>query len=181
MTSTTNRRKILIPLATLLAAGAVAVGSGATFTSTSVSSSAVTAGTLKHSNTADAATLNISKIKPGDTVTGSLTIKNTGDLDSTLTLQETDGANTFKSGDLLLSIVQDGNTTTPVYTGNFGGLDDTLKKSLGELPVGASTTLTFAVSMPTGADNTNQGKTAAASYQWVTTQKAGSSSTLSWG
>ena len=48
MTSTTNRRKILIPLATLLAAGAVAVGSGATFTSTTMSASAVTAGTLVH-------------------------------------------------------------------------------------------------------------------------------------
>ena len=44
-----------------------------------------------------------------------------------------------------------------------------------------STTLTFAVSMPADADNVNQGKTAAASYEWVTTQKAGSSSTLSWG
>ena len=66
MTSTTNRRKILIPLATLLAAGAVAVGSGATFTSTSVSSSAVTAGNLVHTNSRDGLSMNVANIKPGD-------------------------------------------------------------------------------------------------------------------
>ena len=72
MTSTTNRRKILIPLATLLAAGAVAVGSGATFTSTSVSSSAVTAGTLVHTQHGQRGhDERHARSSPGDTVTGS--------------------------------------------------------------------------------------------------------------
>ncbi|MCW2790898.1 MAG: hypothetical protein JWP56_3201, partial [Aeromicrobium sp.] len=40
-------KKILLPLATLVAAGAIAVGSGATFTSTSANTiSSVTSGTL---------------------------------------------------------------------------------------------------------------------------------------
>ena len=41
-----NSRKILVPLATLAAAGAIAIGSGATFTSTTANTiSSVTSGT----------------------------------------------------------------------------------------------------------------------------------------
>ena len=49
--TTSARRRVLVPLATLLAAGAIAVGSGATFTSTSANTiSAVTSGTLTQRN-----------------------------------------------------------------------------------------------------------------------------------
>src|SRR5687768_9240195 len=52
--NTLSRRKVLIPLATVLAAGTIAVGSGATFTSTTGNTaSAVTSGTLKHTNSKD--------------------------------------------------------------------------------------------------------------------------------
>ena len=44
-------RKVLVPLATLAVAAAVAVGSGATFTSTSHSKIVVTSGKVVHSNT----------------------------------------------------------------------------------------------------------------------------------
>jgi len=178
MTSTTNRRKILIPLATLLAAGAVAVGSGATFTSTSVSSSAVTAGTLVHTNSRDGLSMNVANIKPGDSISGTATISNTGSLDSTLTLQETADASTFTAGDLKLVISQG---STELYNGNFGALDNATLLDLGALNTTQSTTITFTVSMPSGAGNTNQGKQASASYRWVTTQSGTSSPTLSWG
>jgi len=47
-------RKVLVPLATLLAAGSIAVGSGATFSSTTGNTiSAVIAGTLTQSNSKD--------------------------------------------------------------------------------------------------------------------------------
>ena len=86
MSTKTNTRKILVPLATLLVAAAVAVGSGATFTSSSESAITATAGDLVHVNSEDGATLNVTDLKPGDTQTGSLTITNTGSLDSDLTL-----------------------------------------------------------------------------------------------
>jgi len=178
MTSTTNRRKILIPLATLLAAGAVAVGSGATFTSTSVSSSAVTAGTLVHTNSRDGLSMNVANIKPGDSISGTATISNTGSLDSTLTLQETADTSTFATDDLKLVIAQG---STELYNGNFGALDNDTLLDLGALNTTQSTTITFTVSMPSGADNANQGKQASASYRWVTTQSGTSSPTLSWG
>jgi spore coat-associated protein N len=178
MTSTTNRRKILIPLATLLAAGAVAVGSGATFTSTSVSSSAVTAGTLVHTNSHDGVSMNVANIKPGDSISGTVTISNTGSLDSTLTLQETADNSAFTAGDLKLVIAQG---STELYNGNFGALDNSTLLDLGALNTTQSTTIKFTVSMPSGAGDANQGKQASASYRWVTTQSGTSSPTLSWG
>ena len=77
-----SRRKAVAALATMLAAGAVAVGSGATFTTqTHNTVSGVTAGNLKQTNSkADKAVLNLANIKPGDSVTGSVTITNTGSI-----------------------------------------------------------------------------------------------------
>ncbi len=177
-TTTSTSRKVLVPLATLLVAGAVAVGSGATFTSQSAHTVSVTSGTLKHTNSKDGQTLTVTGLKPGDSKTGTLTLTNDGSIDSTLTLQETADASTFVSGDLKLKITESG-VATPLYDGNFGGLDNTTKVDLGALNVGDSTTVTFTVSMPSTAGNANQGKTASASYQYVTTQ-SGDKSGVSW-
>ncbi|MGD4069811.1 hypothetical protein QT636_22575, partial [Xanthomonas citri pv. citri] len=150
-------------------AGAVAVGSGASFTSQSAHTVAVTSGSLSHANDHNGGTLSIDGIKPGDTRTGSLTLKNDGTLDSTLTLQETKSTNSFAAGALKLKITKAG-TDAALFDGNFGDLDDATKVDLGALKVGASTTVNFEVSMPESADNTNQGKSAGASYSYVTTQ-----------
>ena len=165
-----NSRKVLVPLATLLAAGAVVIGSGASFTSTSTHSVAVTSGNLSHHN--NTLSLSTTNIKPGDSVTGDVVISNDGNLDSTLSLQETAETNTFVAGDLQLVISKG---ATVLYTGNFGGLANTTLLDLGALNVDASTTVTFTVSMPSTAGNANQGKSASATYQWVTTQTAGQS------
>ncbi len=175
MTSTTNRRKILVPLATLLAAGAVAVGSGATFTSTSNSAVAVTSGALSHSN--DTLSMELDDLKPGDTVTGSVVITNDGTLDSTLALTEVNESNAFQAGKLRLKITQAGNTTA-LYDGEFGDADATVTSDLGDLDVDDSTTITFAVSLAADAGNVDQGKAAEATYRWVTTQKPGQSGRL---
>ena len=175
MTSTTNRRKILVPLATLLAAGAVAVGSGATFTSTTNSAVAVTSGSLSHSNSN--VSMELDDLKPGDTVTGSVEITNDGTLDSTLALTEVNESNAFEADKLHLTITQAGNAT-PLYDGEFGDTGETVTSDLGDLNVGDSTTITFAVSLASDAGNDNQGKAAEATYQWVTTQKPGQSNRL---
>ena len=120
-----NRRKAILPLATLLAAAAIAVGSGATFTSSSANTvSAVTSGTLTHTNSkSNAAIFDLQNIKPGDTRTGDLTITNTGSLPAAFTLTEVSSTNAFAGKNLSLTIT---NTTTKasVYNGTFGGLVD---------------------------------------------------------
>jgi hypothetical protein len=166
-------RKILVPLATVLAASAVAVGSGATFTSTSGNTvSAVTAGTLTQSNSKDgAAIFNLSNMKPGDVLNGTLTLTNTGSLPATFSLTETASTNGFAGTDLTLDIVNT-TTNTSVYSGVFGGLVDGAKSGLGDVAPGAANTYRFTVKLSADAPNADQGKTASAAYQWDSVQLA---------
>lgn len=168
------KKKILVPLATLVAAGAVAVGSGATFTSTTANTiSSVTSGTLSHTNSKDGkAILSLTNIKPGDTVNGSLTITNTGSLASDFTLTETSSTNAFSDNYLSLTIT---NTTTgaTVYTGTFGGLVDGAKTPLGTVAPGVANNYVFSVKLADDAPNSQQNKTATAAYQWDSVQQNG--------
>ena len=177
-------RKILVPLATALAAGAVAVGSGATFSSeTGNTISAVTAGTLKHTNSKDnAAIFALDNIKPGDTVNGSVTLTNTGSLPAKFTLTETSSANGFGNkaapnaavNNLSLSITDTGSGAT-VYNGNFGDLVDGTPVALGTAAWAKDEahTYKFSVSLDAGAPNDDQGKTANAVYKWDSVQLDG--------
>lgn len=169
-----SKKKLLVPLATLLAAGAIAVGSGATFDSTTANSiSSVTSGSLSHTNSkADKAILNLTNIKPGDTINGALTITNTGTLPADFSLTETSSANGFSDNYLTLAIT---NTTTgaSVYSGTFGGLVDGAKTALGSIAPGVANNFTFSVHLDDAAPNTQQNKTASAAYQWDSVQKAG--------
>ena len=164
-------KKILLPLATLVAAGAIAVGSGATFTSTSANTiSSVTAGSLTQSNSkANAAVFNLTNIKPGDVVNGGLTIKNTGTLPATFSLTETASTNTFTAANLTLTIT---NTTTNkvVYTGTFGGLVDGAKNDLGVVAPGVANDYVFSVKLDSATTAADQGKSATAAFQWDSVQ-----------
>ena len=171
-----DKRRVLVPLATLLAASAVAIGSGASFTSTSAHSASVTSGVLHHTNNHDGATLSVTNFRPGDVATGSVTVTNDGTIDSTLTLAETSSTNTFTTDDLKLKITQG---STVLFDGNFGDLSST-PISLGDLNVGESTTVDYMVSFSAAAGNEDQGKTASATYQWVSTQKSTPSSVVNW-
>lgn len=164
-----TRRKVLVPLTTLMVAGAVAVGSGASFTSTTASTTSVTSGSVTHAN--DVSKLTIDNIKDGDVITGSVTVTNTGSLPSTLTLAETSATSTFVDGDLDLKLTQG---STVLYDGTFGALVDGRTLELGALPVDGSATVTFTVTLIESTDNTNEGKAATAAFQWVSTQEAGS-------
>jgi hypothetical protein len=163
--------KILLPLATLAAAGAIAVGSGATFTSTSASTiSSVTSGSLSQSNSkANAAVFNLTNIKPGDVVNGSLTIKNTGSLPATFSLTETASTNTF-TGSNLTMVVTNATTDKVVYTGTFGGLVDGAKTDLGLVAPGVANDFVFSVKLAQATTTADQGKTASAAFQWDSIQ-----------
>lgn len=166
-----SKKKILLPLATLVAAGAVAIGSGATFTSTTANTaSSVTSGSLNHTNSkANAAIFSLTNIKPGDTVNGGLVITNTGTLDAAFSLTETTSTNGFSNDYLTLKIT---NTTTgtEVFSGTFGDLVDGQKNALGTIPAGAANSYTFSVKLSQDAPNSQQGKTASAAYQWDSVQ-----------
>ena len=177
MTTTTaaaTRRKVLIPLATLAAAGAIAVGSGATFTSTTGNTaSAVTSGTLKHTNSKDGkAVFDLTNIKPGDTLNGTLTLTNTGSLPAAFTLTEVSSANAFTGANLTLAIT-DTTTGAPVYTGTFGGLVDGTKNDLGQWAAAEAHTYEFSVKLDESATNDDQAKAATATYTWNATQLTG--------
>lgn len=161
------KRAILIPAATALGAAAIAVGSGATFTSTTGNTiSAVTAGTLTQTNSKDGqAIFNLTNIKPGDVLNGSLTLTNTGSLPATFSLTEAASTNAFAGTNLTLDIV-DTTANKTVYTGNFGGLVDGTKNDLGTWAAGASHSFKFTVKLAAATPNTDQGKTASATYTW---------------
>jgi hypothetical protein len=167
-------RKILVPLATLLAAGAIAVGSGATFTSTTGNTiSAVTSGTLTHTNSKNnAAIFNLTNMKPGDVLNGSLTLQNTGSLDAAFSLTEVSSTNTFANNYLSL-VITNVTTGATVYSGNFGGLVDGAKTDLGTIAAGASNQFNFKVTLDQSAPNSQQGQSASAVYQWDSVQLAG--------
>lgn len=168
---TTTRRKVLVPLATALTAGAIAVGSGATFTSqTGNTASAVTSGSLKHTNSKDGgAIFDLTGMKPGDTLNGSLTITNTGTLPAAFSLTEVSSTNTFTGANLSLTIT-DPARTTPVYSGTFGGLADGTKNDLGTYSPDEAHTYDFTVKLAQDTPNTDQAKTATAVYQWDSVQ-----------
>lgn len=172
----TNTRKLLVPLATLVAAGAVAVGSGASFSSTSGNTiSAVTSGTLTHTNSKDGqAIFNLTNMKPGDTLNGTLTLTNTGSLPAAFSLTEVSSANGFSvnGSNLTLDIV-DTTTAATVYSGTFGGLTDGAKNALGTWAAGSAHTFRFTVKLNADTPNADQGKTANAVYSWSSVQLDG--------
>lgn len=174
-TASTNT-KVLVPLATLVVAGAVAVGSGATFTSESAHAVRVTSGILQHTNDKNTQTLQVTNLRPGDVRTGSLTLTNDGTIDSTISIAETADSTGFVAGDLKLKIT-DG--AAVVFDGNFGDMSATAAE-LGALNVGQSKTLTYTVSMPASAGNANQNKSATASYKVVQTQVDTPNSVATW-
>ncbi|GAA1166624.1 hypothetical protein GCM10009584_04500 [Ornithinimicrobium humiphilum] len=175
MNRSSRSAKVLAPLAVLLAAGALAVGSGATFTSTSSNSlSSVASGSLVLTNSKDAkAVFDVTNIKPGDTVTGSLTLSNTGTLPATFSLTEASSTNTFSASKLTLKITDSKGGV--VYNDEFGGLEDDAKKGLGVFQPGDAETYTFVVGLDTTAGNTDQLKAASATFVWDAVQLAGES------
>ena len=158
-------RRALVPLATLAAAGALAVGSGANFVSQSVNpASAVASGSLKQSNSKDnAAIFNVNNIKPGDTVNGDVTITNNGTLPEVMSLTESTGGNGFADPtNLVLTVTQVGGTGN-VYSGTFGSMGT---KALGTFNPNEARTYRFSVTLKSTATNLEQGKSASSTYTW---------------
>ena len=175
--SISRTQKILVPLATLTIAGAIAVGSGATFTSTSGNTiSSVTTGSLLQTNSkVNAAIFTLTNMKPGDTVNGGVTITNSGTLPANFSLTEVLSTNAFgdkTTGDNYLKLsITNVTTNKPVWSGNFGALVDGASNSLGEFAPGEANTYRFTVTFDAAAGNSEQSKTASATFRWDAVQK----------
>jgi hypothetical protein len=137
----------------------------------------VTSGTLAQANSKDGgAIFDLTGLKPGDTLTGTLSLTNTGSLPASFSLTETSSTNGFTGDNLTLAIT---NTTTgaTVYNGTFGGLVDGAKTDIGVIQPSAVDTFRFTVKLAATAPNADQGKAASAAYQWDSVQLNGDSYT----
>ncbi len=179
-----NRRAwllLLVPLALLGVAAATVVGSGAYFTTSSANPANVfTAGVLSHSNDKDgSAILTASNMKPGDVVSGTVTIENTGTLAGVFSLTatnltDTPGSNGGKLSDVLVITILDG--SDELYAGpinNIGTLN------AGTYDPGDEHTYTFTVTFPdsgppggsTSGDNLYQGSSMSIDFVWTAMQE----------
>jgi spore coat-associated protein N len=166
-------------LLTLAAVGAVSVatlaGTYANFTATptTISSNALTAGSLTMSRSGSGAVFTASAMKIGDSASGSVTITNTGSLAGVYTLDGAESGSASMGSDLQLTIYKDqDNQGTPIYSGSLSGLGSV---NLGTFAAnGDAHTFYFHVSLPsTGSasgDNALQGLSATESFSWNATQ-----------
>ena len=111
-----------LPIVVLVILASAILSSGAVFTSSSANPANIfSAGILKHTNSkSGTAILTATKMKPGDTVQGTVTITNDGDIPGTFSLSTSNlsdavGANSGKLSDVLKVKIVDG--TTQIYDG----------------------------------------------------------------
>ena len=178
-------RKVLGAFTVLMLAAAIAVGSGANFNSTSANPSNVfSAGTVAHSNSkANAAILTASNMVPGGSATGTVDIKNTGNVTGNFSLTHTSPVDTpaspglSKKLTLTIEDLGDPNCTTgcpapsQVYSGTMNAMP--ASTSLGAFPASAAHRYQFTVNFPDsgggGADNAYQGASTTVEYDWAST------------
>lgn len=173
-TPTRSRKRLIVPLAGLLVAAAITVGSGADFVANSVNAAnAFSTGTLTQSNSkSGSAIFTAANLKPGDTLNGTVTITNSGSLPADFALTE-DALNGFVTkSNLALVITRSGEATSPVWSGTFGDLTAAGPLSLGTFAPGEARTYTFSTTLAPSATNAEQGKNATAKYTWNSTQTA---------
>jgi spore coat-associated protein N len=178
-------RKLMGALLMLLVAGGLAVGSGASFTSQTASpGNMITAGALtvnndKKDNGTEGAIFHADNMKPGDTVTGTVTVSNTGNVDGDFNLSmaapSLSGTGSDLSSRLHLKVEaldsSDVVTATPIA--------ETLISSVGTSPVSLGTWVgnsnhkyRFTVTWPAGltGDNAYMSSGVSMDFTWSATQ-----------
>jgi hypothetical protein len=172
--------KLVGALFALLLAVTMAVGSGANFNSTSANpGNVVTAGNLAHSNSkAGSAILSVTRLRPGQSSSGTVDIANTGDIDGVFTLAKSNLVDTpaspaFSSKlDLVVDDLGDPAASpapAPVqkYSGKLGAMGTI---ALGTYAPGDTHRYRFTVTFPdggaNGADNAYKGASTSVRYDW---------------
>jgi spore coat-associated protein N len=176
MLKSTSFTKILLSLAAVAVVSVAALGgtfANFTATPTSIANNAFATGVLTMTRSGSGAILSASGMKIGDTVTGSVTITNTGTLAGAYTLSGSNSGSSALAGQLQLTIYEDAdNTGTPVYTGTLSGFSSA---SLGTFAAtNGAHTFYFHVSLPSAgsdtADNAFQGLSTSETFTWSATQ-----------
>jgi hypothetical protein len=176
-------KRTLGVLAAVLAALGVAIGSGAAFTAqTANPSNTFSAGTLSMSNSKDnAAILTASNLKPGDSTSGTVDIQNTGSVSGTFSLtrsalSDSDGTNPMSAKlNVVVKDCGDFSAGTPscdagdpqIYNGTLQAM--TGSYALGSFASGVKHRYEFAVTFDSSADNSYQGDSSTATFQWNAT------------
>jgi predicted ribosomally synthesized peptide with SipW-like signal peptide len=167
-------------LATIAAVGAVSVaaigGTYANFTATptTISSNAFTAGTLAMSRSGSGAIFSSSNMKIGDSLTGSVTITNTGSVAGDYALDSSVTGSSVLAGDLHLAIYKDTDNQagSKIYDGAVNAVSSL---ALGNFAATSGAhTYYFHIDLPTqgsnAADNALQGLSTTATFTWSATQ-----------
>lgn len=168
-TAAATARKLILPVGSVVGAGLLAMLMGVPWTSAGAGASGIR---LLADDNNQGATLTISRIEPGESVSRDVTIRNSGGTPSRLSFQETGDPVPFADGELHLVIDQDGRT---LYDGDFAAMSD-IAQDVGTIEPRGSSTFTFTVSLPGDAPFANQGEPASASYTWVNSTPGSSGS-----
>jgi spore coat-associated protein N len=171
--------RVLGALSALIAAVAVAVGSSASFTASSANpSNTFAAGTLSILNSKEGlAVLTASGMKPGDSATGTVDVKNTGSLSGAFSLSrsnivDSDGANPLSAKlNLVVKDCGDFSSGTPTcdagdpqkYSGTIAAMTST---ALGTFAANEEHRYQFAVTFDSGAGNAYQGDNSSVQFDW---------------
>ncbi|MEX2032745.1 MAG: hypothetical protein WEA81_07745, partial [Dehalococcoidia bacterium] len=134
-------------------------------------------GSLTLSNSREgSALLSLAPMRPGDSVTGTVTIGNTGTLPGDLTLSTSNLVNVPGAGggalsatlDLLIEDVTNAGSPVGVYSGTIPAMAPI---GLGSLAAGASRDYSFRVLFPDtgGGDNAYQGSSTSVQFDWTAT------------
>jgi spore coat-associated protein N len=168
-------RRTVGALAVVLAAVGITVGSGANFTAHAANpANTFTAGTLTIGSSASSALFNAPNMKPGDNVSGTIDIANTGSVPGTFTLSTSNPVDTGALlGQLDLKIEDCGlyngsnapncTGTNVVYDAKANGVGTV---SLGSFAASAKHRYKIDVTLPSSTTNAFQGKTASVEFDW---------------
>jgi hypothetical protein len=159
----------------LLLAAMMAVGSGANFNSTSANpGNVVTAGNLMHTNGSSGNPfLTVSKLRPGQSDSGTVSITNTGDVDGVFSVAKTVTADSTAPGSpfaskLRLKIEDTTAGGAALYDGVLGAMGTVAANTI--VP-GAAHTYKFTVTFPdaggaNGSDNAYKGASVSVDFDW---------------
>jgi len=174
-------RRLIFSLGTVLLAAAVTAVSGANFQATSANpSNFIKAGVVSLSNSeSGTAALKIVKLAPGDPLTDTVDIVNTGDLDATFKLAASSLVDTPASPALSAKVgikIEDTGdpacssscpATTTAYDGKLGSIGTV---TFGSWDAGSKHRIKFTVTLADGgigAENAYQGATSAMALTWT--------------
>lgn len=154
-------RKVVLSGVSVVGAGVLAVAAGLVGSNASAASE----GVRLTSDADGGAALVVTALEPGDSVTRSVTIRNTTGRVARLSFTEQGDPASFAGGELRVRISRDGEQ---LYAGQFGGMGD-FAQDMGDLSTQESSTFSFTVSLPDDATFVAPGtETAEASYSWLT-------------